>query len=139
MENWNPKATGEIVEAVILTEFIKHGIPVLLPWGDNQRYDMVIEFNGFKRVQCKKGKIKNNVITFNVSSKNGRHSRVTKNYKGQIDYFAVYCFENNQCYLISIDLITTEHVFCMRLLPCKNNQTKLVNIAEDYKLENIIS
>jgi len=29
-----------------LAEFLKMGFPVLLPFGDNQRYDMVIEAGG---------------------------------------------------------------------------------------------
>jgi hypothetical protein len=50
----NTKAIGEVSEAVILAEFLKAGFPVLLPFGDNQRYDMVIEVSGrFLRVQCK--------------------------------------------------------------------------------------
>ena len=50
----NTKAIGEVSEAAILAEFLKAGFPVLLPFGDNQRYDMVIEVSGrFLRVQCK--------------------------------------------------------------------------------------
>ena len=50
----NTKAIGEISEAMILAEFLKAGIPVLMPFGDNQRYDMVVEAGGqFLNVQCK--------------------------------------------------------------------------------------
>jgi len=42
----NTKAIGEISEAIVLAEFLKMGFPVLLPFGDNQRYDMVIEAGG---------------------------------------------------------------------------------------------
>lgn len=42
----NTKAIGEISEAVILAEFLRAGFPVLFPFGDNQRYDMVVEANG---------------------------------------------------------------------------------------------
>src|SRR5262249_30713483 len=50
----NTKSIGEVSEAIILAEFLKAGFPVLLPFGDNQRYDMVVEVGGrFLRVQCK--------------------------------------------------------------------------------------
>jgi hypothetical protein len=42
----NNKTKGELSEARALYEFQKAGIPVALPWGDNQRYDMIAEFNG---------------------------------------------------------------------------------------------
>jgi len=35
-------------------EFLKAGFPILLPFGDNRRYDMVVDVSGsFLRVQCK--------------------------------------------------------------------------------------
>ena len=50
----NTKAIGTISESVVLSEFLKAGFPVLLPFGDNLRYDMVIEAGGrFLSVQCK--------------------------------------------------------------------------------------
>jgi PD-(D/E)XK endonuclease len=48
------KAAGDITEAVVLAEFLRAGFPVLLPFGDNRRYDLVVEAGGrFLRVQCK--------------------------------------------------------------------------------------
>lgn len=50
----NTKSVGEISEAVVMTEFLKAGFPVLLPFGENARYDMVVGADGrFLRVQCK--------------------------------------------------------------------------------------
>ena len=42
----NPKAIGEMTEAVILAHLILRGDGVLLPFGNNQRYDMVIDRGG---------------------------------------------------------------------------------------------
>jgi hypothetical protein len=48
------KAADDIAEAVMLAEFLRAGFPVLLPFGDNRRYDLVVEAGGrFLRVQCK--------------------------------------------------------------------------------------
>jgi hypothetical protein len=38
----NTKSIGEISEAIVMAEFLKAGFPVLLPFGDNRRYDMVV-------------------------------------------------------------------------------------------------
>ena len=50
----NNKTKGEFSEARALYEFQKYHIPVCIPWGDNQRYDLIAEFNGkFNRIQVK--------------------------------------------------------------------------------------
>jgi hypothetical protein len=50
----NTKVAGDITEAVVLAEFLRAGFPVCVPFGDNQRYDLVVEAGGrFLRVQCK--------------------------------------------------------------------------------------
>lgn len=40
------KVTGDTTEAIVLAEFLKAGFPVLLPFGENHRYDLVIETGG---------------------------------------------------------------------------------------------
>ena len=40
------KQKGDIGEAKCLAKMIELGIPVSLPFGDNQRYDMIIDVNG---------------------------------------------------------------------------------------------
>jgi hypothetical protein len=53
----NPKAVGEKTEAIILAELIRNDLVVLLPFGDNQRYDFVVDNHGeFIRIQCKTGR-----------------------------------------------------------------------------------
>lgn len=42
----NSKNKGNIGEAIILAEFIKYGIQVSLPFGDNARYDMIADIKG---------------------------------------------------------------------------------------------
>jgi len=69
MNNIHPKAVGEKTEAIIIAELIKKDYVVLLPFGDNQRYDLVIHHNNeFIRVQCKTGRLRNGAIVFNTIS-----------------------------------------------------------------------
>lgn len=61
----NPKRVGERSEAFILLAFLRNDVPVLKPFGDSQRYDLVIEHDGrFKRVQCKTGRLVQGAIEF---------------------------------------------------------------------------
>lgn len=41
----NGKNIGDIGEAVVLTEFLKYGIEVFLPYGENTKIDMIAKFN----------------------------------------------------------------------------------------------
>ena len=59
-KNYDTKTKGEIAETFVLANLIKEGFTVSLPYGENSRYDLVIETSkGFKRIQVKYiGKIK---------------------------------------------------------------------------------
>jgi len=47
-------------EAAILGELVRRGYKVLIPFGTNQRYDLVFDLDGdFARAQCKTGRMPN--------------------------------------------------------------------------------
>jgi PD-(D/E)XK endonuclease len=53
----HPVDVGQRTEARILAYLVAHGYGVLLPFGVNQRYDLVLDLNGrFVRAQCKTGR-----------------------------------------------------------------------------------
>lgn len=56
-----------------------------------------------------------------------------KNYKGQCEYFAVYCPENKGMYLVPVDQVGTTQAV-LRLAPTINKQEKNVRWAKDYEL-----
>ena len=65
----HPVDVGQRTEAVILAELVKRGHTVLVPYGTNHRYDLVLETReGFLRVQCKTGRLRGGVIKFNTVS-----------------------------------------------------------------------
>ena len=41
----NTKRYGNIGEAMAISLFVKHGIPIAIPFGDNEKYDLIAEFN----------------------------------------------------------------------------------------------
>jgi PD-(D/E)XK endonuclease len=54
----HPVDVGERSEAIILAELIKRGHRVLVPYGTNHRYDLVIDVGKrFLRAQCKTGRV----------------------------------------------------------------------------------
>jgi hypothetical protein len=100
MPKQNHKAIGEWSEAIIIAKFLEVGYGVLVPFGDNRRYDLVIEDadGKFWRLQCKTGWVDSEgaYIQFKTASsyyhtRAGRTSHGKRDYRGQIDYFAVYC------------------------------------------------
>lgn len=118
------------------------GYKVLIPYGDNLRYDLVIEdaHENLWRIQCKTGWVENEgaYIEFAAASsyyhtRAGRTGHGRKDYQEQIDYFAVYCPALKNVYLVPVDHVGKSSAI-LRLLPTKNNQEKNVRWAKDYEL-----
>jgi len=135
-----PKAIGERSQAYIIAKFLEVGYNVLTPYGDNQRYDLVIEDadGQFWRVQCKTGRSNGENIVFTAVSlyyhtRAGRTANGSRPYHGQIEYFAVYCPETRGVYLIPVDHTGVSQM-TLRLVPTKNKQEKNIRWAKDYEL-----
>jgi hypothetical protein len=136
------KSVGERSQAIILARLSEVGYSVMIPFGENHRYDLVIEDGdgNFHRIQCKTGCISNGSIDFNTASNYYHHPRKgekvdyrRKDYKGQIDFFAVYSPDTKKVYLVPVDHIPITEGR-LRLEPTKNNQEKYVRWAKDYEL-----
>ena len=101
----NTKAIGDTTVAMVLAALLRNGERVLLPFSDNERYDLVIDDGGrFDRVQCKTGKLKNGSIIFSSRSvySHKKGCAVVKDYAGQVEFFGVYCPQNDGVYLVPI-------------------------------------
>ena len=124
---------GGLTEAVILTSLAKAGYTVLLPFGVT-RYDLAIDDrrgSGIKTVQCKTGRIRKGCITFATCS---RHTltHVRTGYRGQVDYFAVWCPEReDDTYLVPVNDVGQVEAW-LRIEPSKNGQSSGVRWAKDY-------
>lgn len=132
--------TGGISEAAIIVRLLRAGYIVLTPYGKNHRYDLLIEddMGKFWRVQCKTGWLdeKKTVINFATASNYNHTARQKgwRHYRGQADYFAVYCEELDKVYLIPVETVGFT-LAKLRLVPTKNNQGKNVRWACDYELD----
>jgi|ERR1035441_2507565 hypothetical protein len=103
----NTKVIGDITEAKMQAALLAAGKIVLTPFGDNQRYDLAIDEGGvFKRIQCKTGQLtKHGHIKFSTVSVSNNGKNVV-GYTGQIEFFGVYCRDNDSCYLVPVELTT---------------------------------
>jgi PD-(D/E)XK endonuclease len=131
----HPVDVGQRSEALILAAFVERGFEVLLPWGTNHRYDMVLDLGDrFLRIQCKTGRLKNGAVEFSARSiRSNTITTLMRDYVGAIDYFAVYCPANRGVYVVPCDETTLTYV-TLRVEPATNNQSKRIRWAADYEL-----
>jgi len=128
----NTKRIGDVSTAKIAAALLAKGYTVLYPFGDNERYDLVIEnHNGFERVQCKTGRrTKSGNISFNTKSVSC-NGKTVKDYKGQIEYFGVYYPLDDSCYLIPLDVTGTSET---TLQLTQSNMARSTRLASDFKI-----
>jgi PD-(D/E)XK endonuclease len=131
----HPVDVGQRTEAAILSVLVRRGYRILIPFGVNQRYDLVIATDeDFLRVQCKTGRLRDGVIQFSAQSiqSNTRRTRI-RDYAGEVDLFAVYCPENEGTYVIPVEEVPSSSMY-LRVDPPRNRQHKRVRWAADYEL-----
>ncbi len=129
----NTKDTGDRSVAIILAKLIEYGYFVLIPFGDNRRYDLAVDLGGkFIRIQCKTAWKKDDCIIFSTRSVcYGRGGKwVTKEYtKDDIDVFMVYSPDLGRIFITPVE---TKTEMKLRLFPAKIRDTK-VRLAKDYE------
>jgi hypothetical protein len=136
--HYDPNRIGAISQAKVLAALTAAGKVVLTPCVHVRPYDFVIEEgDSFLRVQCKTGRLSRGAVYFRphrlraARRETGWERRVTS-YKGDIDYFAVYCPENDNVYLVPISAVTSSLACYLRVSQPKNNQMKRIRWADDY-------
>ena len=134
----NSKTKGQISEARALYEFQKHGIPVCIPWGDNERYDLIAEFDGkFNRIQVKTCNEEENgaIICYARSSTNHTTNRNLTTYENEVDYFVFANQTRDWVALVPIEEIGKNKTIRLRIVPPANGQTKGVRYFSDFSFE----
>lgn len=135
------KGIGNIGQAKVLCKFVQLGIPVYLPFGDNERADLIAEFNGkLNRIQVKTSiKAEDGKMIFDLTSSTTHRSNGVKHkYTNiEIDYFACYNITRDRVFLIPVD----EHLrgsITIRYEKPKNGQTSGINFQEDFLIDNTL-
>ncbi len=131
------KAKGNFSTLRVLIALTKVGGLVSIPWGDAGRYDLIWDNKGkLLRVQVKTGRFRRGVVTFNAYSAYQYYRKsnpIRRGYKGDIDYFGIYCPETDKCYLVSVNDVP-DRFPTLRVVPTKNNQSRKVRWAKDYEI-----
>ena len=123
----NNKTKGEFSEARALYEFQKYNIPVAIPWGDNQRYDMIAEFNGkLNKIQVKTSNEEENgsIKCYCRSSKNHTTNKKCDTYQGEIDYFVFYNQTYDKIAIVPMEEIGDKKVISLRIMETKMDKEK---------------
>jgi len=125
------KAKGYIAELAIAAKLIQNGWRVLIPYGENQQYDLVAEKNNkFIRIQAKYCTPKNGVLNVNCRSSN--NWSVLHYTSKEIDLIAVYNPKGEEVYFIPVSKIN-HSLFKIRIEPTKNKQKLKIHSANDFE------
>lgn len=138
----NTKRIGNIGEVKVLAKFVELGCPVYLPFGDNEKADLIAEFSGrLNKIQIKATNTTQDgyyVIDFR-NCKNHKTSPDPRQLytENEIDYFATYCIERDTVCLFKINEMPNATVR-LRFETPKNNQTTGVRWEKDYLIEKVL-
>ncbi|MFF8406942.1 group I intron-associated PD-(D/E)XK endonuclease [Streptomyces sp. NPDC015684] len=136
----SPKARGELTEAIVIAKLVECGYQVSLPFGDNQRYDVVADDGErLHRIQIKTARDGRTAgtVQFNTVSIHPISGR-TAGYHGQIEAFVAYHPGSHAFFWVPVDECQG-HRFAVRLSPAKNNQVRGTRPAERYRLQPLPS
>ena len=141
MEQEHPKTIGDRSALAVMMALQETGIPFLVPFGENSRYDFVLELGAhLARVQCKTGRLRRGAVVFRTCSSYAHHlsqKHRSRDYLGQVDYFVVYCPETTGVYLIPMTNLETRCMASLRIEPPRNNQRRFIPLAADYEIAKV--
>jgi hypothetical protein len=141
----NTKYLGNLTELQCITRFYELGYAVSIPYGDSEKYDMILDIKGrLYRLQCKHANLHTNedgIVSYlsitttwqSGYTKNSQYKR-NKYSKEDCDYFVTHYEGKN--YLIPVEQCSNEKT--LRIIPPKNGRTKGVTFLKDCLDEEVI-
>jgi hypothetical protein len=137
----HPKDIGDRTTLAVVLALRALGFIVSEPFGENARYDLVIDDGQrLTRVQCKTGRLRLGAVNFATCSCYGHHRNpvdARRSYSGQIEFFAVYCPETAGVYLVPVDDVPNRSTAMLRVDPPRNSQRKRIRFASDYEVGTV--
>lgn len=130
------KEKGNLTELQCLTAFYKLGYKASIPYGENNRYDFILDVDGILlRIQVKTCKETETGIKIPCRSTQVNTSQIKSHgyTKEEIDYFAT--FYNEKCYLIKVEECSSEKTLSFS---DKRTNQHSPNFIDDYLLEKQI-
>ncbi|HEY1978381.1 MAG TPA: group I intron-associated PD-(D/E)XK endonuclease [Candidatus Baltobacteraceae bacterium] len=134
LQKRDTKRVGDLSEVIVLYAFVTMGYQVSVPWGENNRYDLILERgNTLLRIQVKTGRLRMGSIWFNAYSSHAHRNGAQRSYRGDADYFGVYCPDVQRVFLVPVEDVT-ENQGCLRWERTKNSQSRKIRWADRYVL-----
>jgi len=137
----HPKDIGDRTTLAVILALREAGLGILVPFGENVRYDLVIDDgNRLARVQCKTGRLREGAVRFAVCSCYGHHLRPgesRRDYQGQVDFFGVHCPDTAAVYLVPIGDVQVRVQAALRVDPPRNGQRSKIRNAVDYEIGRV--
>jgi hypothetical protein len=140
----NTKILGNTTEMECMLECMKLGIQVSIPFGEDSRYDFIMDYNGkLYRIQSKHcSEIVDSLnqvvaVKFKTVRQSGSNATIhtrTKYTKDEIDYFSTSY--NGKCYLVPVEQCS--NLKLLRIIPPKNCQAKGISFLKDYELSEVL-
>jgi len=128
----NTSKVGNLTVAKLLVALAEKGKTVLTPFGEGERYDLMIdEGDKVLRVQCKTGRLRSGSIVFNNYSQTAAG---TKKYGVSVDAYGVHCPQNGKMYLVPVSDCASTKTF-LRVEPTKTAwKKKAIRYAKEFEL-----
>ena len=128
-------AKGAVAELAIAKTAAGLGIGV---WSAHtvERYDLIFDLRPkLVRVQCKWANRYGDVVIVRCySSRRSREGMLTRRYSADdVDAFAAYCADTDQCYFLPIHEFPGRRNIQLRLAAAKNNQMRRINWAKEFE------
>lgn len=137
------KIKGNVTEMECMLAFMKLGYQVSIPFGEDSRYDFVVDINDkLYKIQCKTcSEVTENEQVLAIKFKTVRQSGSkatnwtrTKYEENEIDYFATSY--QGICYLVPVKECSIEKT--LRIIPPRNGQIKGISFLKDYELSEVL-
>lgn len=141
MQELSTKQKGDISELRFSAKLTELGADVYEPIGEDTRSDLIVDINSrILKIQVKTARYVDDKrkIEFKCCSTRSNFTETEEvNYEGDIDAFGVFHPDTESFYYVPIEDAPKSSMY-LRLKPPKNNQTKNVNMAEDYILSDML-
>jgi hypothetical protein len=126
------KQKGDLAEAFAVYELKRNGFNVLVPWGEDNRYDLVSEKDGiFKRIQVKYVSLKDGALQVSIRSSN--NFNIIHYAAKDVDIIAACFLSQRKIYFIPLEGLKNRSLCKLRLSPTKNKQQKNIILASQFE------
>ena len=141
-DSMNTSQIGNIGESKTLCELTKLGVPCYIPFGDGNTSDLIADFNGkLNRIQVKttNSLSENGVMEWKITRQEGYHgNRVTYDLNS-IDFFALYCVENDILCFVPFDNNFPSSTISIRPDDYNGIRKNCMRFASDFSINKIIN